>query len=61
MKDNNGTSTIQLIGAQAADTGGRLEMSQANGQLTVVLDVKWATAAAVTFSFAKATAPDDHA
>jgi hypothetical protein len=33
-------TTLRMIGAQQNDTGGRLEMSQANGQLTVVLDAE---------------------
>jgi hypothetical protein len=41
IKDRAGTTaTVRLIGAQQSNTGGRLEMSQANGQLTVVLDAE---------------------
>lgn len=41
IKNSEGnTATIRLLGAQQSDTGGRLEMTQANGQLTVVLDAE---------------------
>ena len=36
--DASGTETIRMVGAQDSDTGSRLEMSQANGVLTVILD-----------------------
>ena len=41
INDTDGnTSTIRLLGAQQSNTGGRMEMSQADGQLTVVLDAE---------------------
>jgi hypothetical protein len=38
VRDNNGTRTIHVMGAQDADSGSRIEMAQANGALTVILD-----------------------